>query len=211
MSSRTLGGPMSSRTLGGWFHSPASVALGVTLTAWASQPSHSQVWGSCSDTRRASHARVMQFYVLTRRRRLFDIIHRNRKLRRRKHISPQIWGGGNPKLRLLKSIKLLNYLYQYFKTCTESGGGWGQQIEKKEEEEFPLCLWVSSNTSFTHHLKTNTNTILGDGWNKYWSLFPPPIPIPGVSKSLLSGGKTSTKTHMLDEFRCVLWNKLKKH
>ena len=32
-----------------------------------------------------------------------------------------------------------------------------------------------------NNFENNTNHILGDGWNKYWSLIPPPIPIPGVA------------------------------
>ena len=51
-----------------------------------------------------------------------------------------------------------------------------------------------------NHSKDNENIVLGDGWNKYWSLLPPPpIPIPGVSKSLLPGGKKTTKKHMFDD------------
>ena len=39
---------------------------------------------------------------------------------------------------------------------------------------------------------------MGIGWNKYWPLLPPPIPIPGVSKSLLPGGERIKQKCILD-------------
>ena len=55
------------------------------------------------------------------------------------------------------------------------------------------------------HSKYNKDLILGVGWNKHWSLlFPPPIPIPSVSKSLLPGDKQIKKKHMFDDLLCFL-------
>ena len=46
--------------------------------------------------------------------------------------------------------------------------------------------------------KKHKHHILGDGWNKYWSLFPstPPIPIPGVAKVPCQG---ANKTKMFND------------
>ena len=43
--------------------------------------------------------------------------------------------------------------------------------------------------SLINHLTTYKNIILGDGWSKYWSVLPPPIPIPSVAKVSCKGAE----------------------
>ena len=57
--------------------------------------------------------------------------------------------------------------------------------------------------------KTNTNLILGDKWNKYWSLFPPLIPIPGVSESLPPGELNNFENTLLMVLYYIIWKSKK--
>ena len=47
-------------------------------------------------------------------------------------------------------------------------------------------------------VKESKNIILGSGWNKHWSLFPPhPHPHPQRQQKTLPGGKQIKKKHIL--------------
>ena len=61
------------------------------------------------------------------------------------------------------------------------------------------------------HEKNNKNLVLGVGCNEYWSvLLPLPIPIPGVSKGILSGGKRTKMFFVLMSFYYLQKQKKKK-
>ena len=66
---------------------------------------------------------------------------------------------------------------------------------------------VTNKTSLNGHFKNNKNHILGDGWNKYWSLFPrPPIPmpIPSVATVPCQGAEQIDKnTFLMISYDCL--------
>ena len=96
------------------------------------------------------------------------------------------------------------YIYIYIHIPIRSGGGtyidtyWSPPstpipgISKSLMPGANTLRKKSQKTSLIDHLRTNTNLILGDRWEKYWSLLvPSAIPKPGVSNSLLPGGKNN--------------------
>ena len=60
-----------------------------------------------------------------------------------------------------------------------------------------FSVFIKDKKSLRTYFKPHKNHILGDGWNKYWSLFPP-IPILGVAKVPCHGAEQIEQKHVFN-------------
>ena len=86
----------------------------------------------------------------------------------------------------------------------------GEHIKRNICSMISMLFTNKINKMIINHLGTNKCHIFGDGWMKYWSLFPPspnPIPIPSVAKLSCQGVAQVEKNTCLMIFHALIKNK----